>query len=365
MTIERYTYKRWSLLLVTLVVFSVAAAGFSAVGAALWSLEPWSVPAITWPVICLIVAALGFLGMTVLAAGQLLRCLNEEIRIDGETLIWRNRFGREVFRGAIEELQRIDRRTIGSRGAILCLAAFPKRTLVFTPDISHYLPFTWLSEVGRYREKSELEERLEHLVEAHRFRRKKALPPLRLESRLSPSEVLACLLHPLESLAWTGQPQRERSRAVLWKSLVLGFGLLALGILTGTAVFSLVQDASLRLGLGLFLLPVVVIAVYFGLGRLWVEEYLRRHTLYAVTNCRLLVATIVPGMSPSILYTGAIDENLRITKMNGSPGLQFICSPPLSMNDTWGVPVFSNLPDADRVARIIERQRRRMILSLH
>jgi len=172
-------------------------------------------------------------------------------------------------------------------------------------------------------------------------------------------------LDPGERLLWEGQPAAGlRLRPSDW--FMIPFSLLW----GGFAIFweAMALSTGAPLVFALFGLPFVALGLFLIVGRFFWDSHLRRHTHYALTDCRAIVARAAWGRT---LKSYPIDADAEIAFAPGPEariGLPTSRRRPTPRQSRGGGaalqggigPVFEFIPDGDRVYGLLRLVQRAM-----
>jgi hypothetical protein len=170
-------------------------------------------------------------------------------------------------------------------------------------------------------------------------------------------------LRPGERVIWSGGPDSTCVFA-LRDVFVIPFSLVWTGMASVGAAISL---ASADLVGGLFSVPFVLFGIYMTFGRFFVRVWVRKRTVYALTDRRILA--LRPGWRDT-RHTSSVwlASHPPVEKRIGRDGRGTVwvgrpTSDQRGLGDEWGWPqsgssavAFLDIPEADGVAWLIARQ---------
>jgi len=170
-------------------------------------------------------------------------------------------------------------------------------------------------------------------------------------------------LQPGERLLWSGQPDGKRIFLASDVLFLIPFGL----VWTGASSVAAAQAfASGRGGGGLFAMSFVLIGIQVSFGRIFARTWVRRRTLYAVSDRRILA--LVPGWRGA-RHTSSVwlASHPPVDKRVGRDGRGTVwvgyMSDQQRQREAWGwqksggsAVAFLDIPEADGVARLIARR---------
>jgi hypothetical protein len=177
-------------------------------------------------------------------------------------------------------------------------------------------------------------------------------------------------LQPGERLLWSGRPESTRIFFAIDVFFLIPGGLLFTGIgsVAAAKVFASGHlSASGYLGAGLVSMSFVLAGIHVSFGRIYVRTWVRKRTVYAVTDRRILA--LIPAWRgarhPSSVW---LESHPPVDKRIGRNGRGTLwVGRPTSHQDRqteeWGwqrsgssAVAFLDIPEADGVARLIARQ---------
>jgi hypothetical protein len=134
-----------------------------------------------------------------------------------------------------------------------------------------------------------------------------------------PEEVIQAELAPGEQLLWTGRPpQGWMLRAV--DAFLIPFGLLW----SGCVVAALVQTIANRANWfgALFLVPFILVGLYFIFGRFLVDARDRQRTVYGITSERIIIVSGLRGRRVKSLNLDTLTD-ITLTESRGGGVITF------------------------------------------
>jgi hypothetical protein len=191
---------------------------------------------------------------------------------------------------------------------------------------------------------------------------------------LNPDQIALGLqseLLPGETIYWSGQPSRHIvfhaedflliPFSILWFSFVIFWEGSVLGI------FGSHGDTDLHPPISFFMLlwgiPFLCVGFYFFIGRFFYADYMKKRTVFAVTNQRV-IAAILP--KKKVVSTGFLATLPMLQKKVGRNGFGTLRFAPAnyanrrsypigtqSMLQSGEIPVFFDIEDVDRVYRLV------------
>ena len=165
-----------------------------------------------------------------------------------------------------------------------------------------------------------------------------------------------------ERILWTGQPDPHRLLNA-GDALLIPFSLLWGGFAIVWEIMATGFFRDLRGPGGFFALwgiPFVALGQYFIWGRFLYKRWDRRRTIYAVTSQRILIAR---GSHLQSLFVKQLPQLNQSVRTDGSGTIEFGSNP--FGSGMWGntgmeffsrrtlAPAFYDIPEVDRVARVI------------
>jgi hypothetical protein len=177
------------------------------------------------------------------------------------------------------------------------------------------------------------------------------------------SELARGELQPGERFLWSGRPDSTRIFLASDVFFLIPFGLVWSG---ASSVAAAQAFASGRVLGGLFSLAFVLIGIQVGFGRIFARTWVRRRTLYAVSDRRILA--LVPGWRGA-RHTSSVwlASHPPVDKRIGRDGRGTVWVGHMSdqrrQSEAWGwqksgssAVAFLDIPEADGVAWLIARQ---------
>jgi hypothetical protein len=167
-------------------------------------------------------------------------------------------------------------------------------------------------------------------------------------------------LGPQEKLLWAGQPRQ----GLLLRSsdaLLIPFSL----VWAGFAVFW--EVSVVRTGAPFFFklwgVPFVLVGIYIVLGRFFVDARQRRHTVYGVTNQRIVIVAGLFGRSVQSLTLNALPGLSLNERASGQGTISFGAGQGLWLQGAgwptgrgrYAPPCFDSIADARQVYELIRR----------
>ena len=140
-----------------------------------------------------------------------------------------------------------------------------------------------------------------------------------------------------EALLWLGAPSRRLVVLRMHDLMLIPVSLLFLGIGGGAALFAIETEAGLLAML--IVLPLLTFALWFSVGRFFVDGWRRRRTRYALTDRRAIVAESFGGRSMrsafydlnpapelgrgKVVFAYPVHEGRGDLRRETAPGLEF------------------------------------------
>ena len=127
-------------------------------------------------------------------------------------------------------------------------------------------------------------------------------------------------LNPHENLIWTGQPKKG---LILRSSdaFMIPFSLLWCGFAIFWFVTSIIMGAPIIFSM--FGLPFVGVGLYMVFGRFFVDSSQRKHTIYGLTEERLIIKSVVFNKSFKSIDLDSLTDIEYIAKEDGSGSIYF------------------------------------------